>query len=152
MVIETKRPPVKARKQGKRLEKDRSTERLEILQKLEGKDNTNTLRIAYLAYREKPMPPQLISTPTTAAEWTRLRRWAKRVVERHTATLGPNSPYTEVTHLPIDDIAILVQYADTPPNDRTTWPSDLLPPPESDVMWQQLYIALLQTPTTLTML
>ena len=77
---------------------------------------------------------------------------AKRVVERHITTVGRDSPYTEVTHLPTDDVAILVQYADTPPDTRGAWPSDLLPPPENDIMWQQLYIALLQAPATLTML
>ena len=152
MVAETERPPAKVRKQSKRLEKDRSAERLEMLRKLESKDTTNALRIAYLAYREKPMSAQLIPTPTTAAEWTRLRRWAKRVVERHATTIGRDSPYTEVTHLPTDDVAILVQYADTPPDTRGAWPSDLLPPPENDIMWQQLYIALLQAPATPTML
>ena len=150
--VETGRVPAKVQKLGKRIEKQSVEDRLDKLNQLEKRNLKQAFTIAYRAYREKPLPQTSVTTPTTAAEWTRLRRWARRLVERHMPNLGPDNLYADVAEFTDDMLAILIQFADMDNAEQTAWPSDLLTPPETDRQWCQFYITLLQVPAALTSL
>ena len=90
----------------------------------------------HVAYRELPLGEQDVSTPETAAEWTQLRRWAKRLVIKHTANLGRDNLYVDVmAYMP----GLTIQYADSPDVQGRTWPHDALQEPQDDRQWCQFY-------------
>ena len=79
--------------------------------------------IAWAAYRESEWLYDDLPIPETASEWTELRRWAKRFINRHHDSLSNNDEtYRLLPTIKDSRYGAICRYLDSHNNAKIEWP------------------------------